>query len=301
MTSYSRLNQSGVSNRRWTTIVKALSALLCIVWVVSCMRVSSTASYRALEQQNASPPPMPAKDLAIVTIVSDPEVDLSKVSMADKQSYADKHGYTFIADPPSVPSRRIAWSKFVSAIRAFDAGYEWVWLLDLDTVITNQEIQIHRLTQFVQQSPANYSMIVAQDCNDINAGSLFLRNTQWSRDFLLVANNTWGTPEVPEDHVYQEQQAILHLYKNNETIKAHTLMAPQWAINNYDHDCSARKWQPGDFMVHFAGVVRNEAYHNFYLDFAQRAKGMVDLFAGYDTNTWLIVIRAWWAQKNIQV
>ncbi|KAL7750878.1 hypothetical protein RI367_003839 [Sorochytrium milnesiophthora] len=316
MISYSTELQHGVGKRRLFTLLKACVVLgfMCCLYMWTTPHTSAVLDppvQSSLDTSTASTPLPPAteekqnstssKTLAIVTIVTDTNNDLAQASIADKQAYVAKHGYTFLADPPSVPHRPVVWSKFASAAHAFDEGYEWVWLLDLDTVITNHEVQLHRLAQYVGAA-SNYSLIIAKDCNEFNAGSFLLRNNQWSRDFLAIALDTYGK-EVPVDHPFQEQMAIIHLYHHNETIKAQTLLAPQWAINSYEGDCvtDKRRWQIGDFVVHFAGYPRDQAYHDIYFRFLYRAQAAAAVLEGFDTETWLKVIRSWWVDNGIAV
>ncbi|KAI9351091.1 hypothetical protein DFJ73DRAFT_760172 [Zopfochytrium polystomum] len=74
-------------------------------------------------------------------------------SIANKRAYADRHGYDVIVidnlDTDIPPALAVGdpepphpvWAK-VSALRRHVGNYDWLWLLDADAFITNQDVRV---------------------------------------------------------------------------------------------------------------------------------------------------------------
>ncbi|KAL7752897.1 hypothetical protein RI367_001900 [Sorochytrium milnesiophthora] len=274
------------------------------VTVTATAAAENTATTNDPTQALQPDSPPRSRKLAIVTVVTDKSSYFAQMSMKDKEFYAGLHDYAYIAEPSWVPSRKAVWSKLVSAKRAFEAGYEWVWLLDLDTVITNKKLQAHKLTEAI---PEGYDVVISRDCNALNAGSVLLRNTPWTLSYLERLNNTWGH-EVSVNEDWQEQAAFIYLDGNDPVVKKHTLLVPQWSFNAYVPESSCqvegRGWQSGDFVVHFAamissqGIVGQRAFYKYIQLAGEKAytEGFGDKDA--ETDRWLNTIKAWWQSKG---
>ena len=73
-----------------------------------------------------------------------------------------------------------------------NGGHEWIWALDWDTLIMNRTLTIQdHVFGTAAQIRANQGLtmddcdlILSQDCNSWNAGNIFLRNSEWSLEFL---------------------------------------------------------------------------------------------------------------------
>ena len=58
-------------------------------------------------------------------------------SVANKQAYADRHGYDVIVDSEIIDeSRPTSWSKLL-AMRKYLPSYDFLFYVDVDTIITN--------------------------------------------------------------------------------------------------------------------------------------------------------------------
>jgi hypothetical protein len=176
-------------------------------------------------------------------------------ALASKVFYAKKHGYTYIQGDEADWDRErpISWSKVpfvLKHLKTMPEG-ELVWLSDADVFLTNPELRIeeHVLPLF----PNHKDMLMAFDsCGHINAGNIIMRNTAWTRDF-------W-------ERVYQQTDVIYHIWWENAGIlKLMEKNASDAEKIEITKDCrrfnaylmglpDAPLWQPGDFLVHFAGV-----------------------------------------------
>lgn len=176
-------------------------------------------------------------------------------ALDSKVSYAKKQGYTYIQGNESEWDRErpISWSKVPFLLRhlaTFPEG-ALVWLSDADVYITNQEIRFE--DHVVPLLPSDKDMLMVHDsCGHVNAGNILMRNTAWVRDF-------WK-------RVYEQTDVIYHIWWENAGIlKLMEANASDREKIEVTHDCrrfnaylmglpDAPLWQPGDFLVHFAGV-----------------------------------------------
>lgn len=67
--------------------------------------------------------------------------------------YAAKHNYDFIVDWEPSQGYDKTWDKLnlirstIEATLAHENSYEWLWMLDLDTLITNSSIRLESLVE----------------------------------------------------------------------------------------------------------------------------------------------------------
>jgi hypothetical protein len=126
-----------------------------------------------------------------------------------------------------------------------------VWLSDADVYITNQDIRFE--DHVVPLLPADKDMLMVHDsCGHVNAGNILMRNTPWVRDF-------WKRVYEQTDviyHIWWENAGILKLMEANESDRQKIEVTNDCRrFNAYLMGLlDAPLWQPGDFLVHFAGV-----------------------------------------------
>lgn len=97
---------------------------------------------------------------------------------------------------PLHATRLAVWQKFLLAKAAMEHSCpEYVWLLDSDAYIMNLKQSVQKALKEVFDLPPDErpDVIVAKDCNGLNAGSLLLRNTPWARQHL---SDAWATTDV---------------------------------------------------------------------------------------------------------
>ena len=99
-------------------------------------------------------------------------------SVANKQAYADRHGYDMIYDEKIVDaSRPASWSKIL-AMRKYLPKYDFLLYMDVDTIISNFDVRLEDIVDY------EYDQILAADKNGLNCGVWMIRNTEWSLWFL---------------------------------------------------------------------------------------------------------------------
>lgn len=176
-------------------------------------------------------------------------------ALASKRFYAQKHGYTYIQGDESDWDRErpISWSKVPFLLKHLDTmpEGELVWLSDADVFITNPGLNLE--DHVLPLLPDNKDMLMTFDsCAHINAGNILMRNSPWLRGF-------WRRVYEQTDciyHIWWENAGILKLMEQNTsdcekiqiTHECKRFNAYLMGVSN------APLWEPGDFLVHFAGV-----------------------------------------------
>lgn len=174
----------------------------------------------------------------------------------NKKLYCERHGYAghnkttgFSKDIP------IGFEKIFLLLNLMkdNPECEWFWWTGSDAMITNFSTKIE------DKIDEKYDMIIATDCNGLNADSILLKNSEWSRNYMQHIIDS-----IPKyiNHYFHEQQAMIESYlKFPNNIK----VVPQRYMNAYlnqlyPHQSVFDKlgtdgtWQKGDWFVHWPGT-----------------------------------------------
>ncbi|CAG8700977.1 6105_t:CDS:2, partial [Cetraspora pellucida] len=175
----------------------------------------------------------------------------------NKREYARRHGYSFVGRSEEFDQqahykhRRTVWGK-IDSIEKILPHYDWVFWLDMDTVIANQSISVEwlfeKFTEMVggKDSFSKIHLVVARPKQDatINAGVFMIRNSNWSRNFLRA---TQARKDLYHNR-QMEQRAMWELLISPD-YKDGTLLLDKddHTFNTFPHI-----YVPGDFVVHWA-------------------------------------------------
>lgn len=171
------------------------------------------------------------------------------------------------------------WAKLPAISEAFERNpeAEWVWWLDTDAIIMTPNIDLashllnpeamkpriargsaYRLSNGEKTDmlvPENFDvnmadMVIAQDANGVNAGSFFMRRSDWTRSFLDI----WGDPVFYEKNFERQEQDVLnHIMLHHPKMREHIAIVPQRVLNAFSVGGEDMGWMTGDLVVHFAG------------------------------------------------
>lgn len=176
-------------------------------------------------------------------------------ALVSKVEYAKKHGYTYIQGDESSwdRDRPISWSKVIFLLKHLETlkDGEIVWMSDADVLITNMSLSIE--DHVLPLVNPNKDILMANDaCGHINAGNIFMRNSPWLRNF-------WQRVYQQTDviyHIWWENAGILKLMESNQSDRDMIQITDQHKrFNAYIMGLPGQPlWEPGDFLVHFAGV-----------------------------------------------
>ncbi len=175
-------------------------------------------------------------------------------ALQSKRDYCDKHGYTYkeIHEEGWNRERPIAWSK-VPIWKEYSAQtdkWDYIWISDADVWITNPAIRLEE--HVLPLLPANKDLLLTYDsCQHVNSGNMIVRPGPWAVQFF---EKVWNR----DDDIYHcwfENLAIIKLMAESPEDNAHIECTMEaYRFNAYLRGYKGtRLWQPGDFLVHFAG------------------------------------------------
>lgn len=193
-------------------------------------------------------------EIAVVSMAAGGDYrNIVEPGIHNKEAYCALHGYDFILGEEILdPSRPPAWSKVLLILQLLNStSYKWIFWIDADALFMNFAQPLEDLID------EQFDFILTRDFNNLNSGVFFLRNCDWSVQFL--------------HDVYSQTQYINHMWWENMAIivelkKLHnadrTKVYPQREMNSYLANYqNIPIYQPGDFILHFAGE-RNKTILN---------------------------------------
>lgn len=160
------------------------------------------------------------------------------MSVSNKRAYAATHDYTlYVSSVRLQHAKHMVWDKFViiKAVMQHSCA-EWLWVLDSDAFIMNLGVDLKKIiTAAVAQhtSTSVPDVIIAKDCNGINAGSFLVRNAPWTWQHLSDAWAANNASEIEEVVNLREQAALKHMIHSISGVAAHYAFVPQASINAY--------------------------------------------------------------------
>lgn len=185
-------------------------------------------------------------------------------ALDSKKRYCEKRGYEYILGDEKFWDREkpIPWSKipFLLDVLKNSSDGEFIFMSDADVYITNMDFEIEK--SIVPLLPENKDLLMTIDsCGHINDGNILIRNSEWSRGF-------WKRVYEQTDllyHPWWENAAVIKLLELNKDDLNKTEITNNCRLfNAYIQGLQGMPlWQPGDFLVHFAGIydVRRMNYY----------------------------------------
>ena len=200
-------------------------------------------------------------------------------ALESKRLYAKKHGYTYVQAGEEWwdRTRPIAWSKVPFLLDQLNKLPEGalVWQSDADVLITNPDLKLE--DHVVPLLPENKDMLLIYDaCHHLNSGNILMRNTKWCRDF-------WKRVNARTDctyHIWWENMAMIKELDENQIDKDKVHITNQHKrFNAYVMDIPNEPlWEPGDFLVHFAGVYKPEKMAKLIEDIQAGSTPRLDMY-----------------------
>lgn len=176
-------------------------------------------------------------------------------ALESKRAYCERHGYTYLEaheewwnrDRPLAWSKVPLWQEKAGEIEKWD----YIWISDADVWITNPEIRLE--DHVLPLLPPGKDLLLTYDsCQHVNSGNMIVRPGAWAVNFF---KKVWEKTDCLY-HVWWENKAICDLMASSPEDMAHIECTMEaWRFNAYLRGYrGTRLWQPGDFLVHFAGV-----------------------------------------------
>jgi hypothetical protein len=194
-------------------------------------------------------------NLAIVSGACEEFWPIMAVAAANKVEYAVRHGCSCHLQQyrrKSAALKDAAGSQSVLRDRRaliLDnlRSCDWLWFLDVDTLITNLTIDARTYCDDAAE------VVIGQDVNGINNGSMFLRNADRVRAWV---EEIYATAQVSDQNVMAQSDLR---DKHGVRMK----IVSQRLFNSFAYDrlyqfyggeriaAAGGSWKPGDFVIHF--------------------------------------------------
>ena len=204
--------------------------------------------------------------IAILTLVigKDYRRDLTEC-LESKRKYADKHGYTYFEGGEEFwdRTRPVAWSKvkfWQHVLQEHRDKFDYFWISDADVLITNPSLKLEE--HVLPLMPASADIMWNHDaCLNINSGNMIFRPTVWLQEFLV---KVWNSTDSIY-HIWWENKGMLDVLAASPSDAAKVFLNEKhWIFNAYIGGRKGQQlWQPGDFLVHFAGVYDGKKINEY--------------------------------------
>lgn len=203
-----------------------------------------------------------------------------KKALESKAAYAQKHGYRYIQAGEEWwdRDRPIAWSKVPFLLKTLESLPEGalVWQSDADVLITNDSLSLE--SHVIPLLPADKDMLLIFDaCKHVNSGNILMRNTAWCRDYWKRVNERTDCTY----HIWWENMAMIKLIEENQSDRDRIHITNEHKrFNAYIMGSPGEPlWEPGDFLVHFAGVYKAEKMANLITAILAGSTPRLDMYA----------------------
>lgn len=145
--------------------------------------------------------------------------------------------------------------RLQETVRLLDHNkYDWAFVVDSDVMITNFSIPLFSLIE----KPSSF--VIGTDCNGWNAGSMLVANVLAATEFIELLSNRHVDFK---DSTFKEQDAMTALAPDSLFS-----VLPQRRMNSFNYDLYPARggkngidvlgndgqWQPGDLLIHWAGL-----------------------------------------------
>ena len=210
--------------------------------------------------------------------------------LKNKKVYCERHGYvlkhyedcaeSLVGKPmragnPPIPETHypIGWAKVYAMKDAFEKypECEWIFNTDCDVMITNFTVKLESIVNEYAKDE-NVHVIIPVDCNGINCGNMFIKNSPIGKAFLdtiIAGMPLYRNWYMFENQLIQDMCVGSHLTEqgimNCGTLWGRVIkLTPQKIFNSYDYknlpslknrtnynDIMGKngQWEKGDFIV----------------------------------------------------
>jgi hypothetical protein len=176
---------------------------------------------------------------------------MAELTNPSKEAYCKRWGYQFECFEGTLDDTRPpAWSKIRHVLNLLDR-YDWVFWLDADALIMNQERPVEDLLD------DGYNMILVKHPGldrfgnlHLNTGSFFIKSDDWSRSLL---KEVYAQAQFT-DHPFWEQEAFMSLYRERPDLRERIKVE----IQARKFNSIANSYAKGDFVFHAISPMRTE-------------------------------------------
>lgn len=150
--------------------------------------------------------------VCLLTACNSTQQPLAALTVPRMQVLAQAHGYDMRALQGDNWQRPRGWLKIEAIRSALDDGFDFVFWLDVDTVVLRSDVDVRTAAvdgadlHMVWHGPDTSEVADKNLVPHFNSGVMLIRATDWSRDFF---SRVWDVGQLP--HPWFDQATILHL------------------------------------------------------------------------------------------
>lgn len=198
--------------------------------------------------------------IALLDAHDDNYNEIAALSDANRVAYCEQQKLVFVRyhfGELELKGRTPNWGK-IQGILQHLPDYDWIFYLDTDAVITNNEIDVR---DYIDENyPIIAGIIPEIEGGHLSTGALLVKNCPWSYEFLQdLWNQTqfidkpWLGTYSGGDGMYFEQSAFHYLYDTKPEYREKIKVITRNAFNSqiYFHE-------PEHLLVHFPGRGNKE-------------------------------------------
>jgi hypothetical protein len=189
---------------------------------------------------------------AIITLYTDNMQEVVDLTTPTHKDFAEKNQWHQTAR--RIEPENCLWDKLEIISEYLDLDFDAILWVDADAMITNPNWKI----DWILDKNKNADVFLTSDINGLNAGVMYIRNTDRSKQFFHACR-TYGKT-LFGDRPNGEQQAIRHFslaYPYDGIIH---YLDDQRILNSYWKGeykyplCEKAHWSYGDFILHIPGT-----------------------------------------------
>jgi len=231
--------------------------------------------------------------IAIAQLYTENLDDWACIAVENKKRYARLNNYDLVSKRGLYRTklkRHPSWHSILLILEILEtSNVDWVFWSDVDALIMDQTVKLESFIKpdcdiiIPSQGQGEYCGIKTNNC--LCCGHYFIKNTQWSKDFL---RHLWKWPKDEHDkyrnHGYWEQCGMNYMFNENEMNfdkhvhieKKNRAFNAFYFMDGYEHEAmefnqwgesffrtkASKKelekdlgsaYNEGDFIIHFAG------------------------------------------------
>lgn len=189
--------------------------------------------------------------------------DLADITDPPKIEYCHRYNYLWLPLTETKYSPIIGFNKIHHTLAMFNEypDIEWLLFCECDATITNLAISIE------ERIDNDYHFILPVDRLNLNSGNFLARNSEQGRAYLQMIIDR---EEAYKDVEWAEQQVIIDTIEEYQDI---VKIVPQKYMNSYQQYAydycyvspdvlgNSAEWEPGDWIVHWPGLLKPIRMH----------------------------------------
>lgn len=211
--------------------------------------------------------------------------ELESITIPNKKDYCNTNGYRLLSYGSSYnwdTSRGFGWMKiplFIELLKNKDLNdIDWFFWIDTDACFMNFN---KKLENFIDDW-AFY--IVGRDCNGINIGTSFFKNSRKTLEFF---KDVWETGPIDGTNWWnnENEQAVIDFFMLSDKYRKGVSVVSNKLFNAYLHDCNPGvqaygKYSPGDLVLHLGGnwdPAKEVVFEKYILPYANTDVDLVKM------------------------